>query len=221
MSHDLSDLEVRVLGSLLEKDLSTPEYYPLSLNALVSACNQKTNREPVVSYDESTAYAGLELLRERRLAAFVNESGSRVEKYRHRISEQFNLTRGELAVLTVMLLRGPQTLNELKERSARMHPFADLEAVQHVLERLAERSPEPLTILLPKLAGTKEPRWMHLLSGQPDVESMQAQVGAAPQRIADPGLAAKVETLQSTVDRLLEEMHEMRQVVDRLRRLIE
>ena len=110
----LDDIEIRVLGALLEKDLATPEYYPLSLNALVNACNQKSNREPVVSYDDETVRAALESLRARGLAALVHEAGSRVEKYRHRLGEQYNFTRGELAISGVLMLRGPQTAAELR-----------------------------------------------------------------------------------------------------------
>jgi uncharacterized protein YceH (UPF0502 family) len=219
VAYDLSPHEVRVLGALLEKDLATPEYYPLSLNALTNACNQKTNRDPVTSYDDNTVRAALEALRERRLAAFVTEAGARVEKYRHRISEQLNFTRGELAILTVLLLRGPQTLGELRERSSRMHPFEDLQAVESVLSKLAEREPEPLVLHLPRVAGAKEARWAHLLSGEPRMEgdSVPSVLLASPPA-ADPALVARIEQLEALVQMVQEDLHELRQAIDQLRR---
>lgn len=159
-----------MLGCLAEKDMATPEYYPLSLNALTNACNQKSNREPVVSYDDATVRTALSGLRDQGLAAFVSESGSRVEKYKHRLNERFNFTRGELAVLCVLLLRGPQTGGELRQRTDRLYTFQDLDAVHHTLEKLASREP-PLVKQLERLPGTKEPRWAHLMSGEPVVEA--------------------------------------------------
>src|SRR5579875_3605842 len=131
----LDPVEVRVLGALLEKEATTPEYYPLSLNALVNACNQKSNRDPVVDYDEDTVYDAVNRLREKKLALTVTGSG-RVNKYSQRISETLNLGRRELAVLCTLLLRGPQTLGEIKDRSERMFPFADLAEAENVLEKL-------------------------------------------------------------------------------------
>ena len=140
----LHSIEVRVLGSLLEKDLTTPEYYPLTLNALQNACNQKSSREPVVSYDETTVAQGLELLRQKQLVLKVSGAGHRVEKYAHRLGETLNLGRRELALLCVLMLRGPQTVGELRGRTERMHPFEDMEEVERVLESLAVREPDPL-----------------------------------------------------------------------------
>jgi uncharacterized protein YceH (UPF0502 family) len=218
VSFELSAVEARVLGSLLEKDLSTPEYYPLSLNALVNACNQKNNRDPVTAYSADEVFAALDAMRHRGWTAFVHEAGSRVEKYRHRVSEQLNLTRSELAVLTALLLKGPQTAGELRQSAGRLHPFEDLEAVHHTLQRMAEREPEALTLQLARLPGTKEPRWAHLLSGVPELDiTVAAQAaGASP-----PGsLATRVAELESQVDALREELHEMRQLYDQVRRLL-
>jgi uncharacterized protein YceH (UPF0502 family) len=170
VSFDLDSIEARVLGCLAEKDMATPEYYPLSLNALTNACNQKSNREPVVSYDDATVRTALSGLRDQGFAAFVSEAGSRVEKYKHRLNERFNFTRGELAVLCVLLLRGPQTGGELRQRTDRLHSFQDLDAVQHTLDKLASREPA-LVKQLERLPGTKEPRWAHLMSGEPVVEA--------------------------------------------------
>ena len=130
----LHSIEVRVLGSLLEKDLTTPEYYPLTLNALQNACNQKSSREPIVNYDETTVAQGLELLRQKQLVLKVSGAGHRVEKYAHRLGETLNLGRRELALLAVLMLRGPQTVGELRGRTERMHPFEDMEEVERVLE---------------------------------------------------------------------------------------
>lgn len=161
----LSLQEVRVLGALLEKDLTTPEYYPLSLNALVNACNQKSNRDPVVEYDEETVRAALAALDERGLAG--ETSGGRVPKYGHRFGEVFNLGRGELALICTLLLRGPQTPGELRSRTDRMHRFDDLDVLEGCLRRLEEREPQPLARQLPRQPGHKEVRYAHLFSGEP------------------------------------------------------
>lgn len=195
----LPPVEARVLGCLIEKDLATPDYYPLSLNALTNACNQKTNRDPVTAYEDADVRAALETLRELRFAAFVSEAGSRVEKYRHRMSELYNLTRGELAILAVLLLRGPQTAAELRERSSRMHAFADHDAVQHALNKLAGREPDPFVVLMPKAPGTKEPRWSHLFCGEPAMpEPAQAAAVASP-------LQERVTALEDELRRLRED----------------
>ncbi len=151
----LSDVEARVLGSLIEKDITTPDYYPLSLNALVNACNQKSNREPVMNLDEATVREALDSLQENRLAGPSSSADGRVAKYEHRLQEVFNFDRREIAVLCVLLLRGPQTPGELRGRSERMHRFEDLEQVQSTLQRLAEHDP-PLVRVLPRQPGTKE-----------------------------------------------------------------
>ena len=185
-----------MLGCLAEKDMATPEYYPLSLNALTNACNQKSNREPVVSYDDATVRTALSGLRDQGFAAFVSEAGSRVEKYKHRLNERFNFTRGELAVLCVLLLRGPQTGGELRQRTDRLHAFQDLDAVQHTLDKLATREPS-LVKQLERLPGTKEPRWAHLMSGEPVVE-----MGEAPSVTHVSPLAERVTQLEIELESL-------------------
>jgi uncharacterized protein YceH (UPF0502 family) len=164
----LSGVEARVLGALIEKDITTPDYYPLSLNALVNACNQKNNRDPVMNLDESAVRDGLSGLQDLRLAGPAGGADSRVTKYEHRLQDVFNLSRGEMAVLCVLLLRGAQTPGELRGRTERMHRFEDLEAVQSSLRRLIQREP-PLAAMLPRQPGTKESRFAHLLSGEVDV----------------------------------------------------
>jgi hypothetical protein len=156
-----------VLGALVEKEITTPEYYPLSLNALVNACNQKTNREPVMNLDEDAVTAALRSLSELELAGAADTNDSRVRKYEHRLQEVFNSTRPETAVLCVLLLRGSQTPGELRGRGERLHHFEELSDVQAALQKLMQREP-PLVKLLPRQPGTKESRYMHLLCG--DVE---------------------------------------------------
>jgi len=170
----LDPVEVRVLGALMEKEATTPEYYPLSLNALVNACNQKTNREPVTDYDDDTVADALASLREKHFALTIT-GGSRVNKYQQRISETLNLGRRESAVLCVLLLRGPQTLGEIKDRSERIFSFADLAETEAVIEKLGT-----LVKKLPRLPGQKEARYVHLLSGEPDLEAMAEPSSAAP-----------------------------------------
>src|SRR5258705_13169518 len=157
----LSESEVRVLACLIEKESTTPEYYPLSLNALTLACNQKTNRDPVVSYDDDTVSDALDSLRDKRLARQASAQ-SRVAKYEHSILERFNLGRRELALLCTLMLRGPQTVGELRDRSERMRAFSDVEEVDACLETLMHWEP-PLATRLPRQPGMKEPRYMHLL----------------------------------------------------------
>ncbi len=159
---NLHPVEVRVLGALLEKDMATPEYYPLTLNSLQNACNQKSSREPVVHYDEETVAQALELLKNKGLAIRISGAGHRVEKFGHRLGEKMNLGRRELALLCILMLRGPQTVGELRGRTERMHDFNDLEEVERVLETLAAR-PEPL------VARATRGRWVHLFSGEPDL----------------------------------------------------
>ncbi len=181
MDFILEPIEVRVLASLLEKEITTPEYYPLTLNALVNACNQKSNRDPVVAYEEDEVYATLGCLRERGLSLTIVPSGSRVNKYAHRLSDVFNLGRRESAILCTLMLRGPQTLGEIHTRSERMHTFSGLAEVEAVLERLSVFEPQPLAVKLPRQPGWKEPRYTHLLSGEIDMAAPEAQP-EAPRR---------------------------------------
>lgn len=198
MSVQLSPEEARVLGSLIEKDMATPEYYPLSLNALMNACNQKSNRDPVVSFSEDTVQAAIDGLRYQNLV--LVQSGDRVAKFGHRASEILNLNNRELAILCVLLLRGAQTVGELKTRTERLYAFDDLDSVEGVLVRLAERE---MAVHLPKLPGTREPRWMHLLSGPVDAASFESPSAAIDSSARqDPALAGRVASLEARVERL-------------------
>jgi uncharacterized protein YceH (UPF0502 family) len=166
MPLDLTSIETRALGALIEKDITTPDYYPLSLNALVNACNQKNNRDPVMTLDEAAVRDALATLQEKRLAGPAGGADSRVPKYEHRLQEVFNFDRREVAVVCVLLLRGAQTPGELRGRTDRMYHFETLEDVVSTLDRLAQREPR-LACMLPRQPGTKESRYMHLFSGEP------------------------------------------------------
>ena len=183
----LSDVEVRVLGALIEKDITTPDYYPLSLNALLNACNQKNNRDPVMTLDEDAVRAALDSLQMHRLAGPASGADGRVTKYEHRLQEIFNFDRREIAILCVLLLRGAQTPGELRGRAERMYRFEELEDVHSTLERLSQRDP-PLVTILPRQPGTKESRYMHLFSERaPAAEAASARVpspSAGDDRIA-------------------------------------
>jgi uncharacterized protein YceH (UPF0502 family) len=203
----LDEVEVRVLGALLEKELTTPEYYPLSLNALVNACNQKSNREPVVSYDEDTVADALDRLRDKGLALESTGRESRVAKYLHRFSEVFNFDRRELAILCVLMLRGPQTPGELRGRTQRLHEFDDLDAVEATLTRLMEREPDALVKRLSRQPGTKESRYAHLFAG--DVADTFASASAA-EPVERRGGDERIPRLEEEVRRLHEEIAEIR-----------
>lgn len=207
MALQFSENEIRVLGCLVEKESTTPEYYPLSLNALMNACNQKSNRDPVVSLDEAAVRNALRLLTEQVLVRTAS-SDSRVAKYEHRLNELYNFHRHEIAVLCVLFLRGPQTPGELRTRCERMYVFEDLEAVHSALNLLMRREP-PLVKGLPRQPGTKEVRYMHLFSGdQAPVEQGEHQVGIGP--LAHGG-ADRVAQLEVEVDALRRELETLRE----------
>lgn len=175
MNPKLSDTEVRVLGCLIEKEMATPEYYPLSLNALVNGCNQKYNRDPVVSYDERTVLDALEGLKEKGLV--WQSDLSRVTKYSESLIESRKLIHKEAAILCVLFLRGPQTAGELRERADRLHRFVNMEEVKESLRNLEEMG---YVKLLPRQPGQKEPRYVHLFSGIPDIQEDQSQKTTVP-----------------------------------------
>ena len=179
----LNEMEARVLGALLEKEITTPDYYPLSLNSLVNACNQKSNRDPVMNLDEDSVRDALRTLHDNSLARSVSAADSRVTKYEHRLQEAFNFDRREAALFCELLLRGPQTPGELRTRAERMHQFDDLSEAQSALQRLMNREP-PLVKVLARQPGTKESRYIHLLSGDAKPVSSTAgrEVPAALER---------------------------------------
>jgi uncharacterized protein YceH (UPF0502 family) len=211
----LSDIECRVLGALIEKDITTPDYYPLSLNALVNACNQKNNRDPVMNLDESAVRDALHSLQEKRLAGPAGGADSRVTKYEHRIQEVFNFTRAETAVMDVLLLRGPQTPGELRGRGERMHRFEELSDVQSTLQKLMSREP-PLVKMLPRQPGTKEARYAHLLAG--DVEGFTVMPESASARAEDDDRVAR---LEGEVAELRRELSDLKQQMESFKRQFE
>jgi uncharacterized protein len=195
--------EIRILGSLLEKEITTPEYYPLSVNGLLNACNQKSNRDPVVHLDEDTLERALYTLREKGLLVNITGAGSRVAKYGHRISEKLNLGRRELAILCELMLRGPQTLGELRTRAERMHPFGDLAEVESVLDRMPE-----LVTKLPRRPGEKEARYAHLLSGEPPISTAPPSYDASP---PGPGNTGRLSALEAEIAQLRRELEDLKQ----------
>jgi len=208
----LNEVEVRVLGALVEKDVTTPDYYPLSLNALVNACNQKNNRDPVMSLDEGSVREALITLQEKRLAGPSSTADSRVTKYEHRLQEMFNFTRGETAVLCVLLLRGPQTPGELRGRTERMHRFETLDEVQSTLQRLMQRE-EPLVKILSRQPGTKESRYSHLLAGDVSEGTPGSPASRSP--------SFKVSEDAERISRLEEEVANLQNQVAELKRQLE
>jgi uncharacterized protein len=210
----ITAVEARVLGALVEKEITTPEYYPLSLHALVNACNQKNNREPVMQLDEDTVQQALHGLEDRSLAGPSRALDSRVAKYEHRLQEVFNFTRGEIAVLCVLLLRGAQTLGELRGRTERMHRFEELNDVQAVLDRLMRRDP-PLAATLPRQPGTKETRSIHLLCG--GVENVATVQSPALERPTPPTPSSdRILRLEAELAALREDVAEIKRQVEKL-----
>ncbi len=228
----LNDVEARVLGSLIEKEITTPDYYPLSLNALVNACNQKSNRDPVMNLDEETVRQALDDLNQKGLAGASSHADSRVTKYEHRLQEVFNFTRPETAILCVLLLRGHQTPGELRGRAERMHRFDDLSQVESTLHRLIEHDP-PLVKILPRQPGTKESRYAHLFSG--DVAAPEPQTPGGPMEAGQavvqhplsesqafrPAEAERIARLEDEVAQLRQEIADLKQRLEDFRKQFE
>ena len=215
MSGQLTEIEARIVGSLIEKQLTTPEYYPLTLNALVAACNQKTNREPVVNYDEKTVTGALDDLRDKNIVYVFYGSTSRVPKYKHIVPDVFELEPSETAVMCVLLLRGPQTIGELRERTGRLYDFRDLNDVNETLEGLIKRD-EPLITRLERAPGQKEARYAHLLCGE--VTSY-----TPPERTSRGGAAndERVEKLEQELETLKSDLSSFRQEFEDFRKQFE
>ncbi len=213
----LTDVEVRVLGALLEKEVTTPDNYPLSLNALLAACNQTTSREPIMRLAEDEVIPATVALRRRGLLRQIQPAGSRVTKYQHLLREEMELGGRELALLGVLMLRGPQTAGELFARTARLEPFAGMADLEGVLESLIAREPEPLAARLPRRVGQKEVRYAHLLSGEPQADApTTAEEPPVPTRraaVEDDRVAA----LERTVEELRAEVAELRAQLEAFR----
>ena len=203
----LTDIEVRILGSLIEKQVTTPEYYPLTLNSLTLACNQKNNRHPVTSLAEAEVAQALETLREKNLVYVFYGSSSRVPKYKHVITEVMHLSPQELAAMCVLMLRGPQTAGEVAGRGYRLHEFSGLEEVDETLNALIAREPEPLVTRLPRQAGQKEVRYAHLLSGEPAVEVVAGD--HAPKAVSGRGGGDRISKLEQEMEALRTDMRSL------------
>jgi uncharacterized protein YceH (UPF0502 family) len=215
----LTEIETRVLGSLIEKDITTPDYYPMSLNALVNACNQKNNRDPVMTLDEGAVRDALATLQEKRMAGPASGADSRVTKYEHRLQEAFNFDRREIAVICVLLLRGPQTPGELRSRTDRMYHFEALEDVVSTLDRLAHREPS-LVAMLPRQPGTKESRYMHLFSGEPPEQVLMERAAPAV-TTAGQTSSDRIGALEEEVARLRSALSEVQQQLAAFRKQFE
>jgi len=207
---ELTAIEVRVLGSLVEKQVTTPEYYPLTLNALTLACNQKNNRNPVTALSEDAVAQALESLREKNLAYVFYGSTSRVPKYKHVMTEVLHLSPAELAVLCVLMLRGSQTVGEIRSSAARLHDFAGLEEVEAALNSLISREPDRLVARLPRQPGQKEARFAHLLSGEVSSEAV-SQMESPREIVTRASQADRVSKLESEVETLKAEVEKLRE----------
>lgn len=214
MATTLTATEVRVLASLVEKQLTTPEYYPLTLNALTAACNQKSNRDPVMSLGDTEIQAAIDSLRDQSLVYLYYGSGTRTVKYKHMLPGVFELDAAGVAVMAVLMLRGPQTIGEIRERSGRMHEFGDLNEVQETLDDLSRRD-EPLLVRLERQPGQKEARYAHLLSGEIDVSSLPTPGEKRSSGSAD---ASRLETLETEVASLKNELAEFKATFDEFRK---
>ncbi len=205
---ELNEIEARIVGCLIEKENTTPDYYPLTLNALVNACNQKSNRNPVVSYEEETVEKGLESLQRKDVVYLFYGSGSRTPKYKHLLPKLLDLNNPETAIMCVLLLRGAQTLGELNQRTNRLYEFSGLDEINEAIESMIRRE-EPLVFKLPKQPGQKEARIAHLLCGNVDVESFVYEVPKSTRTI-NTELAQRVEKLESELDSIRNEFQEFK-----------
>jgi uncharacterized protein YceH (UPF0502 family) len=201
----LNPNEVRVLGSLIEKQITTPEYYPLTLNSLTAACNQKNNRNPITSLAESEVDEALYSLRDKNLAYVFHGSTSRVPKYKHVAPEVLHVTPPELAALCVLMLSGPQTVGEIRTRGYRLYEFSGLEEVDETLRALKTKD-EPMVMSLPRQPGQKEARFAHLLSGEPEIEISEATAERHPRRAHDPDRVTKLEEQVQTLTQQVENL---------------
>lgn len=216
MSENLNEVEIRVLASLVEKELTTPEYYPLTMNALAAACNQKSNRDPVVTYGETEILAAVDSLREKNLVYLYYGSTSRTVKYKHMLPGVFRLDTAEVAIMTVLMLRGHQTLGEIRERTGRLFEFSKIGEVSEKLDGLINRE-EPLAAKLDRPAGRKEARYAHLLSGDVAIASTSRNEN----RISDEAAVDRISGLEREIAALRKEIDEFRETFIEFRKQFE
>jgi uncharacterized protein YceH (UPF0502 family) len=217
----LNEVDVRVLGALVEKAITTPDYYPLSLHALTTACNQTSNRQPVTSYDEATVFTAIDRLRRASLVRGMQRADSRVTKYSHLLTDALNLSSRELAIVGVLMLRGHQTLGEIKTRTARLAEFDGLADVEDLLNGLMERA-SPLVVRLPRQPGQKELRYAHLLSGEVSVDPVEHSAHhAQSDELASNPTGDRIAALESTMGELQNEIADIRKQLEDFRRQFE
>ena len=217
MDLQLDDIEARVLGCLIEKELTTPDYYPLTLNSLTAAANQKSNRAPVMSLRETDVVRALDRLRANHLTGERYGAGMRVAKYEHRVRDKWALEAGEMAILCVLLLRGPQTLGEIRGRAGRMFTFSDVEEVEKTLPVLNAREEGPFVLKLPRQSSHKESRFVHLLSGEPDIEAITATLAPQPATLQVRAENERIEALEAQVQSLQKQMTELKESLEAFR----
>jgi len=210
MEPELNELELRILGSLAEKEMTSAKSNPLTLNALTLACNQKSNRDPVMDLDEETVLRTLDALREKKLAVLVHQAGARVAKYEHLLRERLDLSQSTLAVMTVLLLRGPQTLGEIRTRTERMAPFESLEELSEVLAGLEKRQPALVT-KLQRMPGQKERRYAHLLSGLPDTPAAASEPAPEAARVRIQVREERLEALEEQIEEVRKDLGDLRE----------
>ncbi len=212
----LNDIEARILGCLIEKEVTTPEYYPPSLNALKNACNQKSNREPVAAYDDAEVLQGVKSLQADGIVVISSGAGQRVRKYHHRFAEHYPVTKKEMYVLCELMLRGAQTVGEIRTHASRMYDYASLDEVNEALEELIDR-PEPLVAKLPRQPGRKEHRYMHRLSGEPEIREEESALPEEPATLRLQTSDDRISTLENEIQGLREELKELRENFDKFR----
>lgn len=210
MDVELTPIEVRVLGCLIEKEIATPDYYPLTLNALVNACNQKSNRSPVMALDEDMAMRALDDLRmTHQLAIEVTSNESRVAKYKHCLPNRWNFSSAEMAILCELFLRGPQTPGDLRAHASRLHPLTDRNEVEEILQGLVAREDGPFVVKLPRESGKREQRWTHLFAGTPEIAPEDADPPDMVHSVF-PSTGERLQTLEADVAALREELDELK-----------
>lgn len=209
----LDPVALRVLGVLMEKEKTTPEYYPMTVNAIMNACNQKSSRNPVVQYDEATVHIGIDTLKKRSICFTVTGGGSRVLKYKHNVAYVLDLDEREEAILCLLLLRGPQTPGELKSNSGRLYDFSGLDTISETLEKMRTRE-LPLVVQLPRKPGQKEARYMHLLGGAINIEEWEEAGNNEPVKISSTHLEDRIVVLEQEIAELKEKVTELLKLLE-------
>jgi hypothetical protein len=221
MAFVLTEIEIRVLGSLIEKQLATPEYYPLTLNALVAACNQKSSRDPVVNYSDTQVLAALDDLRDKNLVYIFYGSSSRTPKYKHMMREVFELSTSQVALMCVLMLRGAQTVGELRERTGRLYEFSGFDEVEEDLNALIASDIQPLVMRLPRQPGQKESRLAHLLAGEAVIQATIERTATLEQTAVNPGQTERIAKLEAQVETLASELESLKQMFEDFKKQFE